>query len=512
MNRKVLYVPLDERNCNYGFPYQLGRIAGLDILRPPEEIMSRIKQPCDHDRLWDWLIENIKKCKYAILSLDMLVYGSLLNSRHHTMSQEECIKRLKRLKQLKQLNREAEIYAFLLIMRTANYDNNSEEPYYWAEYGTRIWRYSWLSDKKIKAGLDNSEEKELLKLKESIPQEHIRDYTDRRKINLQVNLETLNLVEEGTIDYLVIPKDDNSEYGFSAQDQEIIYGMIAEKGLRNKVYVYPGTDEVGCTLVSRILNKVTGRIPKVYVYYSTTLGPSIIAKYEDRPINESVKWQVVSAGAIMVDNYADADIILMVNTPGKYMLECAEQYKRDYSYINFRNLEDFIKSLEYFISLGKKCIIADIAYCNGADNELMGLLINGRLLDKIFGYGAWNTAANTLGVVILQGIVALSIGSGSISDNRNLFEFYVGKIIEDWAYQANVLLHLACEFRNEPGCDPYRLGDNRNQIAGEIVKRLNEYIKRNLAGYLPIRDITLKGVELKWDRVFDVEFNTEFIY
>ena len=51
MNKKVIYVPLDERNCNYGFPCQLGSTAGLEILRPPEEIMSRIKQPCDYDGL-----------------------------------------------------------------------------------------------------------------------------------------------------------------------------------------------------------------------------------------------------------------------------------------------------------------------------------------------------------------------------------------------------------------------------------------------------------------------------
>lgn len=509
MGKKVVYISLDERNCNYGFPYQLGKIAGLDIVRPPIEIMSKIKEPCDFDKMWEWLTENIKDCSYAVLSLDMLVYGSLMNSRRHTLSEDECISRLNRLRQLKEINPAIEIHAFILIMRTSNYDNNSEEPDYWDKFGKKIWRLSWLSDKKIREKLDPNERIEIDELKNSIPQEYINDYTGRRKKNLQVNLEALRLVRENIIDHFVIPKDDNSEFGYSTQDQDSVYRQIIEYGIRSRVYIYPGADEVGCTLVSRILNKIHDCVPKIYVNYSSTLGSNIVAKYEDRPINESVKWQIMSSGAMLVDNYENADIILMVNTPGKYMIECSEQFKRDYSYNNFRNLDEFIQKMKYYISLGKRCIVADIAYPNGADNELVEMLKNEHLLNKIFAYGGWNTAANTLGVVILQGTVAFISGVGNIAEVPELFKFHIEKIVEDWAYQANVLLYFGNVRSKELGYDCYKVGDFKETICGEIVVKLNKFLEENLLKEFPASNIVVKDVGLAWNRLYDVEFNLE---
>ena len=512
MNKKIVYIPLDERNCNYGFPYQLGSVAGLNIVRPPSDIMSRIKEPCNYEKMWAWLCENIKDCSYALLSLDMLVYGSLMNSRLHNLSQEECLYRLNRISELKVINPAIEIHSFMLIMRTSNYDNNSEENEYWGKFGKKIWKLSWLSDKKIRVGLNAEEEIELDELGKTIPYEVITDYTSRRKRNLQVNLEALKLVKEKLIDYLVIPKDDNSEFGYSSQDQDLVFQYVIENGIRNRVYVYPGTDEVGSTLVSRVLNKINGCVPKIYVNYSSTLGSNIVAKYEDRPINESVKWQIVSSGAMLVDNYENADIILMVNTPGKYMIECSEQFRRDYSYNNFRNLDEFIQKLKYFISLGKCCIIADIAYPNGADNELMEMLKAEHLFNSIFAYGGWNTAANTLGVVILQGTVALASGIGNITEIPELFQFYVEKIIEDWAYQANVLQYFSNVRVKELGYDCYKLEGFKELICSEITEKMNVFLDNNFNKELQVSNISIKGVNLVWDRLFDVEFNLELTY
>lgn len=507
MGNKVIYVSLDERNCNYELPYKLGRPAGLDIIRPDASIMSRHKQPCNIEALWEWLYENIRDCSHAILSLDMLVYGSLMCSRHHHMEAEECISLLDRLKTLKEINPEAEIHAFMLIMRTANYDNSSEEPDYWTLYGKKIWKLSWLTDKNSRVGLDECEQKQLEDLNKIIPGEHIEDYVNRRKKNLQVNLQALRLLNENIIDRLIIPKDDNSEFGFSTNDQEVIYGEIARYRLQDRVMVYPGTDEVGCTLVSRVLNRIGRDVPKVYVGYSSTLGPGIIAKYEDRPIHESIKCQIISAGCMMVDSYVHADIILMVNTPGRVMQECTQQGKFDYSYSNFRNLTEFVQRLKYFISIGKICVVADIAYANGADNELMQMLLKDKLLEGIAGYGGWNTAANTLGVVILQGVAAHSMGLRNIKDNYELFSCHITKIIEDWAYQANVLNYFVSEMSGKVGFDCYKLNGYGRMVSDEIINRVNLFIKENLIYNMTVRDISVKNVKLTWNRVFDVEFD-----
>jgi hypothetical protein len=505
MSSKVVYVPLDERNCNYSYPYELGSSSGMEIVRPPEEIMSSIKRPCDIEAMWEWLFKNIQDCEYVVLSLDMLIYGSILCSRHHNMTQEESIMLLNRLRKLKEINPKVEIHAFILIMRVANYDNCSEEPDYWESYGRKIWKYSWLTGKGSKGGLDDAEGRELEELKAAIPGEILKDYMDRRKINLQVNLNTLDLVEENIIDHLVIPKDDTSEYGFSTDDQGVIYSKVCEKHLQDRVFIYPGTDEVGCTLVARVFNKINGIEPRVYVYYSSTLGPGIIAAYEDRPINESIKWQIISAGGMLAESYNEADFILMANTPGKYMMESAQQLKRDPANTNFRNLTEFVQKIRYYTNCGKICVVADIAYSNGADNELMEMMMRGRLLDKIAGYGGWNTAANTLGVVILQGAAASALKLKKLCDNYNLFRFHVKKIIEDWAYQANVQRYFVDRRSKEMGFDCYRLGSFKDIVADEITARLNAFIKLNLEGKLPVSGLNIKGIKLTWERVFDME-------
>lgn len=115
-------------------------------------------------------------------------------------------------------------------------------------------------------------------------------------------------------DILTVPKDDTAEYGYAATDQSAIAQKVREERLMNKVFVYPGADEVGCVLFTRIFNLIKGYTPRVYVRYSSTLGPTIVPKYEDRPLNESVKAQITSAGGICVDSADHSDCMLAINS------------------------------------------------------------------------------------------------------------------------------------------------------------------------------------------------------
>lgn len=65
--RKVLYVPLDDRDCNYQFPWLLSQMTeGLELLRPPYEWMGFLKKPADREKIWEWLFEQAGECDYAI--------------------------------------------------------------------------------------------------------------------------------------------------------------------------------------------------------------------------------------------------------------------------------------------------------------------------------------------------------------------------------------------------------------------------------------------------------------
>ena len=48
--KKVLYVPLDDRDCNYDFPYQLSLMTDcLSILRPERALMGSLKRAAERN-------------------------------------------------------------------------------------------------------------------------------------------------------------------------------------------------------------------------------------------------------------------------------------------------------------------------------------------------------------------------------------------------------------------------------------------------------------------------------
>lgn len=110
--KKVLYVPLDDRDCNYTFPYLLSRMTDdMELLRPDFSWMGELKKPSDRKKIWEWLFENVKDCDYGVLSVDTLVYGNIVNSRTHHLSRKECEEGIENFRRLKTLNPDFHIHA-----------------------------------------------------------------------------------------------------------------------------------------------------------------------------------------------------------------------------------------------------------------------------------------------------------------------------------------------------------------------------------------------------------------
>lgn len=61
------------------------------------------------------------------------------------------------------------------------------------------------------------------------------DYVSRRQTNRRMNEKVLEYVEQGAIDFLVIPQDDSAVYGYAAMDQETIREKILKRGIFDKV-------------------------------------------------------------------------------------------------------------------------------------------------------------------------------------------------------------------------------------------------------------------------------------
>lgn len=131
---KVVYLPLDERPCNYKFP-SLFLTNDLEIVNPPIEILGNKKIPGDVNKIANWLKKEASDAKYLVVSLDMLIYGGIVPSRLHHDSYDTLIERLEVIKEIKKINPQLIIYAFELIMRCPQYSSGDEEPLYYEDYG-----------------------------------------------------------------------------------------------------------------------------------------------------------------------------------------------------------------------------------------------------------------------------------------------------------------------------------------------------------------------------------------
>lgn len=495
---KIAYLPIDERPCNVEYVERIARSAkDVDLLLPDKSLFGNKKMAADTERLWEWVHTVAPKVDAMILSMDMLIYGGLLPSRIHYMPEKSGDKWFGRLREFKTKYPGVEIYASNLIMRTPKYSSSDEEPYYYEEWGRDLFLRSFFQDKQKRSELTDEEVLQLAEIQHKLPTKYINDYETRRKFNLNINLQVLELVHEGVLQFLSVPQDDSAEYGYTAIDQKSVAQLRNDLRLYKEVQIYPGADEVGATLLSRAYNNFKGICPNIYLIWSSTLGPQLIPKYEDRPFGESLKAHVQAAGCKLVNSEKSADLILAYNTPGRIMQESWDQNKKDVTYTSFRNMLSFVEQITTFILSGKKVIIADSAFTNGGDLELIELLDASNVLDKVISYKGWNTNCNTLGTTICQGILGIDGKEDIIQEN------IVYHLIDDYFYQAVVRSEMVSNLLPQYNLTYFDLKDKAEVVNIErnkrLMKRYNETIRHSFKG------IILENVHSSapWNRMFE---------
>ena len=504
---KVLYVPLDERACNYRYPQALAKMTrDVELLVPPKEWMGFCKRPADVNKLWEWVFSQAGECEYAILSVDTLVYGNIVGSRIHQRSEAECQALLDRFADLKRAHPALRIHAFNLVARVAAYNNAAEDPDYWALYGADIWRFGSLIDRQRRGLGGRAEAAELESLRRTLPPQELDDFLRRRKTDLATNLRCVELTAQGVFDVLTIPKDDTAEYGYAAMDQQAVAELVRKKRLMGRVLVYPGADEVGCVLFARVFGLITGYVPRVYPRFSSVLGPQIVPLYEDRPLYESVKSQIVSAGGVCVESAVESDCLLAINSPGKAMIEAAAQEHKDISFSSHINMHELLRYIHYYHTHYQKPIgLAEVSVCNGCENEFMAYALQSDALDEVAAVGGWNTAQNTIGVVLAQTVIAAHEQgfSNRPAQLEAMRRQNAHALIADWLFQSNVLPQFLKE--TEGKIDAFALGEHAGEALDFIVSHLEPLARETLG------PVQLENPGFDWDMArmftFDVRLD-----
>lgn len=514
--KKVLYIPLDDRACNARFPGLMASIAGeCEVVTPPGSMLGQLKIPADTKALWQWMFENAEGCCAAVLSVDMLTYGNLVWSRLHHLTCEEAENQLQHFVKLHEQFPELKIHAINLTARVAAYNHDTEDPDYWATHGRDIWRHSFLSDK-VNRGLASDEEKaELAQLAKDIPAEYLQDFLARRKVDRYVNLRTLDLLEDGVFCDLTVPKDDTAEFGYAAMDQKAIAEKILEKKLMHKVMVYPGTDEAGCVLMSRVAAEISGRRMRVYVRYSSLEAPFVVPSYEDRPLHESIRAQITSAGCVLVDTPAESDILLAVHLQGAKNLDATQQLNKDVSYHSRGCSHEFMRYIQYYKeTYGGTVVVADVCFVNGADYELVAHLLLSNTVDSVDAYCGWNTAMNTVGLSLSHGIAHAF--AKLHEDEKALYTsecYLMRRLSEDALYFLNAYpkivftpeKYVALPF------DPYLLGDRTEEMKTVVLPMmqdmLDEWFPKGFRG----KQVQIENWRFPWKRMFDVDYDVKLV-
>ena len=560
----ILLLPLDERPCNAAFPGRLFPADKVQILLPRK--LGHKKKPADFSVLSDFLFEKAKDADALLLSLDMLLYGGLIPSRLHHLKTETLFSRLHLIRELKEKYPALPIYAFATVMRCPAYSSDDEEPDYYERFGSAIHARGVLMHRAL-AGLTTSSEAEgpvpspagLLPAASNSPspagllpaasgkeesgasfsfapaitpsaepasasslddgdsqdpepclssdfETCLADYLARRALNKQLSLQALELVKEGILESIVFPQDDSMRFGFPAMDQEEIRRRILTLGLTERAMMYPGSDEIALTLLCRLLLNHHGLLPKVYVKYLTDGARSLIPLYEGLPLSATTSYQLHAAGCVTADTCAEADIVLLETAPSGPMEEAWSQPSRSPSYFAERNFPEMLSFIQRMRSAGKVVTVADNAYANGGDLDLIRILDADHLLMDLQGYAGWNTNANTMGCAIAMGVCAFLYGEqglfpdpASETQRRN---FLISRYLEDACYQADVRQYVTEKIR-PLGFDYFDTGEEEGEVRDLILAELQIRIKTELSSLAD--RIHIRRLTLPWKRMFEID-------
>ena len=508
---KILFIPHDDRPISYHQTIEVIEQAGYEIVAPPKNLLSVAAPAEQPDELWQWLFENAKDAKSAVISSDSLLYGGLIPSRKHEVTIEILDKRLENFSKLREENPNLKIYVFDSLMRTPQEGTKGdiEEPEYYAEHGANIFQYSMLDDKKELQELTQSEEKLMAELKSKIPSAYYYDWLMRRNKNLNATKKLIELTAENFVNYLLIGRDDLSPLSQTHKEHREIISCVEDFNLKkNKFQCVPGIDEFNLLLLTRAVNEMRGDIPKVFVEFNEGVGGKIVPAYSDEKISASIDTMIEILNAKKISRAQKADFVFLVNTD--------ENGQTFWGHNEMPNAEIFVPNLtpsqstKNFVKLVEKHLgeklpvgISDITFVNGSDNALMKILQEKNLLFKLQSYSGWNTATNSTGFALATGILAKNMSA--TSKQKLLMRRY----LDDWAYQANARTIVGKEILKKFG-DPsvyyqFQNEDQRNRAEDLNTKLLKDFAEKNLPHFDFIKNLQVKN---PWNRMFecDIEF------
>ena len=488
--KTILYVPQDDRPVDYEYTVSTAEAAGYQVLTPPAQYLSGMNFHGSPDKLMAWVNANAGKADAMVLSIDSLVYGGLVDSRKHNLPMETLTARLEKVEALHKSHKNVPIYVFSTVMRSPWAGGKGVEPDYYLTMGSDIYQLASLQAKMDEEGLNPQERNDWFAIMRRVPMEYLQDWYNRRRKNMSINYRLIDDARKGVFTYYSLGHDDNSVSTQSSLESK--YLEMAGTGIPKTVFgSFPGADQLGLLLITRASNDFNNYHPKIAVIYPLGGGEKTVPRYDGQAIGKTIASHVEAIGGTMVDNERP-DLLLAVNTP--LTTSTTESANFENFPIMLQSTRDFLTQIEKAVNLDIPVSIVDMAFSNGSDNTLVYGLYQDKMMYRLAAYNGWNTASNSVGYGIAQGVLSKYMTADAHRD------MLTTQYLDNWAYQANVRDYI---YRMQQKLEAGVVTQYYPTLNEELQSRTKEQLQRYASTYLGIDPKTV-DVTLPWQRLFEV--------
>lgn len=320
------------------------------------------------------------------------------------------------------------LYVFSTVMRSPWAGGKGVEPDYYLTMGSDIYQLASLQAKMDEEGLNPQERNDWFAIMRRIPMEYLQDWYNRRRKNMSINYRLIDDARKGVFTYYSLGHDDNSVSTQSSLESK--YLEMAGQGIPKTAFgSFPGADQLGLLLITRASNDFNNYHPKISVIYPLGGGEKTVPRYDGQEIGKTIASHVEAIGGTIVDNERP-DLLLAVNTP--LTTTTTESANFENFPIMLQSTKDFLTQIEKAVNLDIPVSIVDMAFSNGSDNTLVYGLYQDKMMYRLAAYNGWNTASNSVGYGLSQGVLSKYMTPAAHRD------MLTTQYLDNWAYQANV--------------------------------------------------------------------------
>lgn len=490
----IVFVPMDDRPVTFQLPLMLGRIAGVDVIAPPAQLLGHYLQPGEPDAIIAWLNSSAPPHPSAyVISTDMLNYGGLLASRVPGTSYAVGMLREREFARLRARNPQAWISAFGTIMRLAPTGIPAVGPgttYYWSgETWQYLWEYAKLHDPLLPSEMQTAAK---LRGEAGVA---FDQYIGDRVRDLGIDRLLVRLAAPGgPIDRLVLGQDDAGPVGIDVPDRGALAADAEHENARDRVAIEPGADELGMAFVAHALARQIGWQPRIAVRYSTPEGANAHDPLEYAPISDAIEGLIRQCGGRYVQ--ADPNITLYVRVPW-----------------TTRAQDDaFIDAMSVDVQQGHPVALADLTYLEGWGTpgyahqaEFAQRILSDGIASRLDAYASWNTNANTVGTALAEAVAAGVGRRAGTYDALAHREFTFMRFVDDYAYHDLVRTRTDAELQAQGLDTMILLSPTDDEIASQTRALLWNDAQGILGQLYPGYHIAAMEITLPWDRTFETK-------